>query len=117
MRLVDNNVPRAVTHALRDLGADVEEVRAILGQGAGDDEISAYATATGRWVITHDVRFAKSCLRAGLPHVWLRVREADDRDAIINAMPVIEDCLKSGSIRVVINRKAIDCVGGADGDG
>ena len=33
---------------LRDLGADVIEVRAVLGQAAADDEIAAFARATGR---------------------------------------------------------------------
>ena len=92
-------------------------MRAILGQGAGDDEISAYATATGRRVITHDLRFARSCLRAGLPHVWLRIRETGDRDAIVNGLPIIEQCLDTGAIRMIVNRTGINCVGGADGHG
>lgn len=116
MWLIDNNVPRAVTLLLRDLGADVEEVRVILGQTATDDEIAAFARATARCVITHDVRFARASLRSGLPHVWLRLPESQARDAIHTNFAGIEECLEGGGLRVVVNRNGTDCVGGSDGN-
>jgi predicted nuclease of predicted toxin-antitoxin system len=115
--LVDNNVPRAVTLLLRDPGADVEEVRAILGQTATDDEIAAFARATGRRVITPDVRFARAALRSGLPHLWLRLPESQARDAIHESYVGIEKCLGAGARRVVVRADRIDRVGESDGNG
>ena len=114
MWLVDNNVPRAVTVLLRDLGADVIEVRAVLGQAATDDELAAFARATGRYVITHDVRFAQASLRAGLPHVWLRSPESRDREAVEAKLEQIVGCLEAGAARVTVRVGQIDCKGGSN---
>lgn len=117
MWLIDNNVPRAVTLLLRDLGADVEEVRAILGQSASDDEIAAFARATGRCVITHDVKFAQASLRSGLPHVWLRLPESQARDAVHANFVGIEECLDGGGLRAIVRADRIECAGGSDANG
>lgn len=52
--LVDNQVPRSVTRLLQATGHDTVEVRSELGGDAADAAITAYATATGRWVVTRD---------------------------------------------------------------
>lgn len=86
----------------------------MLGQAATDDEIAAFARATGRYVITHDVRFAQASLRAGLPHVWLRSPESRDREAVEAAIGQIVGCLEAGAARVIVRVEQIDCQGGSN---
>jgi|GEM_PF-6255615 len=109
MWLVDNNVPRQVTHLFRDLGRDVVEVREVLAPGAPDAAIAAYARETGRRVVTHDVGFARSCRRDGIPHLWLRTAETDDARRIRDEIERIEACFHVGALRVTVTRSSIRC--------
>lgn len=109
MWLVDNNVPRQVTHLLRDLGHDVVEVREVLAPGAPDATIAAFARRSGRRVVTHDVGFARACRRDGIPHLWLRMPEADDARRIREEIEKIEACFYVGALRVTVTRSSIAC--------
>ena len=109
MWLVDNNVPRQVTHLLRDLGHDVVEVRDVLAPGAPDAAIAAFARQSGRRVVTHDVGFARACRRDGIPHVWLRTPETQDASRVREAIETIEACFDLGAIRVTVTRSSIAC--------
>ena len=109
MWLVDNNVPRQVTHLLRDRGHDVVEVREVLAPAAPDAAIAAFARASGRRVITHDVAFARVCRRDGVPHLWLRTAETEDRRRIYEEIAHIEACFDKGAIRVTVTGSSIAC--------
>jgi predicted nuclease of predicted toxin-antitoxin system len=111
--LIDNNVPRQVTVLLRDLGHDVLEVRAVLAANAADAAIAALARASGRRVITHDIRFARACWRDAIPHLWLRTAETEDRERIHATLAAIERCFGDGALRVVLSRLAVVCEGKA----
>ena len=105
--LVDNNVPRGVTRLLLDLGHEAAEVRQALGHDAPDSAVAAYAAAEGFVVVTHDRGLARRCLLAGIPHVWLRTRETQDRERLREALPDIEKAFASGSVRVATSRRAL----------
>lgn len=109
MWLVDNNVPRQVTLLLRDLGHDVVEVREVLAAGAPDAAIAAFGRQSGRRVVTHDVGFARACRRDGIPHMWLRMPEADDARRIREEIERIETCFHAGAVRVTMTRSSIVC--------
>lgn len=109
MWLVDNNVPRQVTHLLRDLGHDVLEVREVLAPDAPDAAIAAFARSSGRRVMTHDRLFARVCQRDGLPHLWLRTREAEDSQRIRDDLEGIEACFDAGAIRVTVTHESVTC--------
>lgn len=113
MWLVDNNVPRQVTVLLRDLGHDVLEVRAVLAANAPDAAIAAFARASGRRVITHDIRFARACWRDGIPHLWLRTSETEDVERLRGTIAAVETCLRDGALRVVLTRRSMTCEGKA----
>ena len=86
----------------------------MLGQAATDDEIAAFARATGRYVITHDLRFARASLRAGLPHVWLRSPESHDREAVAEGIERIQECLDHGAVQIVVRIGHVECMGGSN---
>lgn len=109
MWLVDNNVPRQVTHLLRDLGHDVVEVREVLAPNAPDAAIAAFARQSGRRVVTHDTRFAGACRRDGIRHLWLRMPEADDARRIREEIERIEACFHVGALRVTVTRSWVAC--------
>lgn len=100
--LVDNNVPRGVTRLLRDSGHDAIEVRAVLGEDAADDVVAAYARAQGLVVVTHDRGLARRALRLGVPHLWLRTREPQDRDRLFACRREVERALVDGALRVEV---------------
>ena len=100
--LVDNNVPRSVTHLLRDRGQDAVEVRAVLGQEAPDDVVAAYAVSQGMYLITHDRGCARIADRLSLPHVWLRTAEPRDADRLREVLDPVLMALGAGVIRVIV---------------
>jgi predicted nuclease of predicted toxin-antitoxin system len=102
--LVDNMVPRSVTRLLRRRGLSALEVREALAANAPDAVIAAYAQAEGRVVITHDRVLAERCLRDGLPHLWLRTREADDAERLDGELDRIEGELIAGAVRTAVVR-------------
>ena len=109
MWLVDNNVPRQVTHLLRDLGHDVLEVREVLAPDASDAVIASFARRSGRRVVTHDVRFARACQRDGIAHLWLRTPEVDDARRVRETIETIGLCFDAGAIRVTVTRSSVAC--------
>lgn len=100
--LVDNNVPRSVTWLLRDRGEDAVEVREALGQEAPDRAVVAYASAQGRWLITHDRGCARDAWHGGIPHVWLRTPETRDRDRLQSVLVCVIADLEAGRTRVTL---------------
>jgi predicted nuclease of predicted toxin-antitoxin system len=58
--LVDESLPRAVTHALAAAGHDVLDVRDVGLRGATDDAIAARAKAEDRLVVSADLDFANA---------------------------------------------------------
>ncbi len=56
---LDEHVPRAVAQGLRRRGGDVETVQEAGLRGVADDEQLAYATRTGRVVVTQDTDFLR----------------------------------------------------------
>lgn len=100
--LVDNNVPRSVTRLLRDAGHDAIEVRAVLGQDAADDVVAAYALARELIVVTHDRGLARRALRLGVPHLWLRTRESQDRDRLFACRGEVEGAFLDRAVRVEV---------------
>ena len=109
MWLVDNNVPRRVTQLLRDLGHDVVEVRDVLTPSAPDAAIAAFARASGRRVVTHDARFARSCRQDRLPHLWLRTAETGDARRVQETIETIGACFYAGAIRVAVTATSVTC--------
>ena len=95
--LLDNNVPRGVTHLLRDRGEDVVEVREVLGANAPDPDVLAYSRATARVLVTHDTALARRARAVGHPCVWLRTREVDDVERFRAELPAIGAALAAGS--------------------
>lgn len=108
--LVDNNVPRSVTVLLRDSGFDAIEVRSVLGQEAPDDAIAAYAVAEGLLVVTHDRGLARRASKGGVPHLWLRTREDQDRDRLRESLPVVLSLFDLGAVRVLLFANVIRMV-------
>jgi len=105
--LLDNNVPRSVTHLLRDRGRDVVEVREVLAADAPDVDVLAYARATERVLATHDVALARRARASAHPHVWLRTREVDDRDRLADELDRIEGALRGGASDVRLLRSGL----------
>jgi|SRR5665811_1159846 len=103
--LIDNNVPRGVTTLLLDLGHEVTEVRQVLADNAPDSVVAAYAAAEGLVVVTHDRGPARRCLRAGIPHLWLRTRQPQDEDRVREALAAIEEAFAQGWVRLVASRR------------
>jgi uncharacterized protein with PIN domain len=56
---LDQHVANAVAHGLRQLGIDVTTTHEAGLQDADDPDQIAYALATGRVIVTHDVGFLK----------------------------------------------------------
>ena len=100
--LLDNNVPRSVTHLLRDRAWDAIEVRDALAPDAPDAEVLAYARATGRVLITHDRGLARRARAEGHPLVWLRTAETEDRDRLAAELAKIEAALDNGASEIQV---------------
>lgn len=105
--LVDNMVPRSVTYLLRDGGIDSVEVREVLGQSAPDDAVAAYAAAFGYVLVTHDRALARRALASGLPHVWLRTREPQDRHRLAEVLEEVGKVIDAGALRVTVTRRTL----------
>lgn len=105
--LLDNNVPRSVTHLLRDRGWGVVEVRDALAPDAPDADVLAYARATGRILITHDRGLVRRARAAGHPLVWLRTGETDDRDRLAVELPEIEAALDRGACEIQVFKREL----------
>lgn len=104
MWLVDNNVPRSVTDLLRGRGDVALEVRSVLGANAEDTAIAAYARARGLRVVTHDTAFARVCKADGIPHLWLRTSEHEDRARLAARLGEINAAFARGVVRVALTR-------------
>ena len=98
--LLDNNVPRGVTHLLRDRGEDVVEVREVLGANAPDPDVLAYARATARVLVTHDTALARRARAMRHPCVWLRTREVHDVERFRAELSAIATALAAGSVDI-----------------
>ena len=96
--LLDNNVPRSVTHLLQDQGWDAVEVRDVLASDAPDADVLAYARATARVLVTHDRGLARRARLARHPHIWLRTRETQDLDCLVAVLVEVERALNEGAV-------------------
>lgn len=105
--LLDNNVPRSVTHLLRDRGRDVVEVREVLAPDAPDADVLAYARATERVLVTHDVALVRRARASAHPHLWLRTREVDDRERLAADLDTIEEALAEGADAIRLLRSGL----------
>lgn len=103
--LSDNMVPRSVTRLLKKRGRSAIEVRQALSSDARDGIITAYAEEQRRVLITHDSLMAARCLRARVPHVWLRMRESEDADSLDAELEAVEAAFALGEIRVTLIRR------------
>jgi predicted nuclease of predicted toxin-antitoxin system len=106
--LLDNNVPRGVTHLLRDLGDDVVEVREVLAANAPDADVLAYARATGSVLVTHDSALARRARAIGHPCVWLRTREVHDVERFRVELTAIAAALAAGSVDIRLGEGGLD---------
>ncbi len=104
MWLVDNNVPRSVTDLLRGRGDVALEVRSVLGANAEDTAIAAYALVRELRVVTHDTAFARVCKADGIPHLWLRTSEHEDRAKLAARLGEINAAFARGVVRVALTR-------------
>ena len=105
--LLDNNIPRSVRSVLRAEGFSVLEVREALAQDAPDGDVAAYAARFEMIVFTHDRGLAKRALALGVPHVWLRTREADDARRLADEVELIEREFETGAARLVVFKHSI----------
>lgn len=76
----------------------------MLADNASDVVVATYAHAQRRFLITHDRGCANRARRIGVPHIYLRTPETQDRDRLIDVLPQIEMRLGSDSLRVVVTR-------------
>lgn len=102
--LVDNQVPRNVTRLLRTTGHDTVEVRSVLGASATDAAITAYAGATGRWVVTKDRDFAQRRRASGQRTLWLRTFQTEDERHLGGHMAAVVAAIEAGSTQVIVTR-------------
>jgi len=106
--LLDNNVPRGVTHLLRDRGDDTVEVRDVLAANAPDADVLAYARATSRVLVTHDAALARRARSVRHACVWLRTREADDVERFRAQLSAIRAALAAGSVDIRLRNGRLD---------
>jgi predicted nuclease of predicted toxin-antitoxin system len=106
--LLDNNVPRGVTHLLRDRGDDVVEVREVLAANAPDADVLAYARATARVLVTHDTALARRARQLQHPCLWLRTREVHDMERIRTELATIAAALAAGSVDLRLGGGGLD---------
>ena len=106
--LLDNNVPRGVTHLLRDRGDDVVEVREVLSASAPDADVLAYARATARVLVTHDAALARRARLIRHPCLWLRTREVHDVERIRAELTAIAAALAAGSEDIRLGEGGLD---------
>lgn len=106
--LLDNNVPRGLTHLLRDRGEDVVEVREVLAANAPDADVLAYARATARVLVTHDTALARRSRSVRHACVWLRTREVDDVERFRAQLPAIAASLAAGTVDIRVRKGRLD---------
>lgn len=109
--LLDNNVPRGVTHFLRDRGEDAVEVREVLAANAPDADVLAYARATASVLVTHDSALARRARAIGHPCVWLRTREVHDVERFRTELAAIAAALAAGSVDIRVRAVHLDLGG------
>jgi predicted nuclease of predicted toxin-antitoxin system len=102
--LVDNNVPRGVTHLLRERGHVAIEVRDRLGGEAPDSAIAALARSEGLRIVTHDVEFARRCRANDVPALWLRTAFTEDRQRLDDVFGEVVEAITSGARQLVLTR-------------
>lgn len=102
--LVDNQVPRSVTRVLRSSGYDTVEVRTVLGADAPDAAITAYAEATGRWVVTKDRDFAARRRAVGQPTLWLRTLQTEEESHLRNRLAEVIAAVGAGANQLTLTR-------------
>jgi predicted nuclease of predicted toxin-antitoxin system len=106
--LLDNNVPRSVTHLLRDRGEDVVEVREVLAANAPDADVLAYARATASVLVTHDAALARRSRVIRHPCLWLRTREVHDVERFRTELAAIAAALAAGAVDIRIGEGRLD---------
>lgn len=106
--LLDNNVPRGLTHLLRDRGEEAVEVREVLAANAPDADVLAYARATARVLVTHDAALARRARAVRHACVWLRTREVDDVEGFRAELPAIATALAAGSVDIRLRKGRLD---------
>jgi predicted nuclease of predicted toxin-antitoxin system len=106
--LLDNNVPRGVTHVLRDRGDDAVEVREVLSASAPDADVLAYARATARVLVTHDTALARRARQLRHPCLWLRTPEVHDVERFRAGLTAIAAALAAGSVDVRLGEGRLD---------
>lgn len=105
--LVDKALQDRVADRLIAAGHDATHVRTIGMQGAADDDVLAHAASEQRVLVTTDTDFGTILALTGAagPSVLLLRGigdTVDERvDAILAALPVVEDDLVSGTVAVV----------------
>ena len=78
----DENFSYAVVKRLRALGHDLLTVQEAGEQGGDDSRVLAYATSSGRAVLTFDRRDFERLHRAGPPHAGIVSCKGDDPDIL-----------------------------------
>jgi predicted nuclease of predicted toxin-antitoxin system len=105
--LVDEALQDLVAYRLVAAGHDATHVRAIGLQGATDDDVLAHAAGEQQVLITTDTDFGTILALSGAPGPSVLLLRGvgdtiDERvDAILHALPVVEDDLISGTVAVV----------------
>jgi predicted nuclease of predicted toxin-antitoxin system len=106
--ILDNNVPRGVTHLLSDQGEAVVEVREVLAADAPDADVLAYARAMATVLVTHDSALARRARALGHPCVWLRTREVHDVERLRTELATIAAALAAGSVDIRLGEGGLD---------
>ncbi|MFQ5977002.1 MAG: DUF5615 family PIN-like protein [Candidatus Heimdallarchaeota archaeon] len=57
--IVDECISKSTIHLLKELGFNVIQIKSVLGKGAEDEDVFAYASQNRIPLITHDRRFGK----------------------------------------------------------
>lgn len=96
----DENLIPDVVRGLRDRGFDVRTVWDDALVGRPDRDVLEVAARQGRVVLTHDLAFGRSAIRAGVPFVGIVYL----RPGHISAGFVLDivDALRASSIEVVV---------------
>jgi predicted nuclease of predicted toxin-antitoxin system len=81
---IDENLPFALVHILRELGHDADHVQSSMLEGSDDPAIWRVARDEDRLLITHDVEFSDARRLEAVPHPgFILLRITQGRAAII----------------------------------
>lgn len=105
--VIDMQLPRALSRALRSAGHDAEHVRAHLPARAPDDEIWKFAVERGAAIITKDEDFVGIGSRQGdrTAVVWLRCGNTSNTgliELVLRRLPFICATLEAGAMLIEI---------------